>query len=181
MSNRIEDDYFEWMYDMVCSDVEDQNYRKIFEYLNLVEFVSIIPMDDNRIEDGINLRYRYAYENDIPSFRITETFGKKPCSVLEMMVALSVRCEETIMQNSVYGNRTPEWFWEMMHSLGLDGMCDENFNPIEAGRIVYIFINRRYNKNGKGGLFTIHDPRKDMRTVEIWYQMCFYLDELVGV
>lgn len=181
MSNRIEDDYFEWMYDMMCGDITDQSYREIFEYLNLVEFVSVIPMDENRAEDGINLRYRYAYENDLPSFKIMEAFGGKPCSVLEMMIALSIRCEESIMQNSVYGDRTSEWFWEMMHSLGLENTDDECFNALEAGHIIYIFINRRYKKNGEGGLFTIHDPRKDMRTVEIWYQMCFYLDELVGV
>ena len=85
------------------------------------------------------------------------------------------------MSDSTYGNRTKTWFWSMMRSLGLDNMDDECFNALEAGHILYIFLNREYDKNGRGGLFTIHDPRKDMREVEIWYQMCFYLDELIGV
>lgn len=181
MSNRIENDYFEWMYDMMCTGVTDKSYREIFEYLNLVEFVAVIPMDENRAEDGRNLRCRYAYENDFPSFQVIETFGRKPCSVLEMMIALAVRCEEAIMQNSEYGDRTAEWFWEMMRSLGLAHMDDNCFSALEAGHIIYIFLNRMYKRNGQGGLFTIHDPRKDMRKIEIWYQMCFYLDEFVGV
>jgi len=181
MSNRIESDYFVWMYDMMCNGIEDRSYFELFNYLNMVEFVPIIPMDENRAEDGRNLRYRYAYEANLASHDILEAFGGKPCSVLEMMIALSIRCEEAIMQNSDYGDRTSEWFWEMMKSLGLLYMDDSCFNMSEVGHILYIFMNRLYKKNGQGGLFTIHDPRKDMRKHEIWYQMCFYLDELVGV
>lgn len=180
ISNRIENDYLDWMYEMMCEGFED-SYREIFQYLNLVEFVPTIPMDENRSEDGRNLRYRFGYEADIPTYEITETFGDRPCSVLEMMIALSIRCEEAIMSDSTYGNRTKTWFWSMMRSLGLDNMDDECFNALEAGHILYIFLNRTYDKNGRGGLFTIQDPRKDMREVEIWYQMCFYLDELIGV
>ena len=180
ISNRIENDYLDWMYEMMCEGFED-SYREIFQYLNLVEFVPAIPMDENRSEDGRNLRYRFGYEVDIPTYEITETFGDRPCSILEMMIALSIRCEEAIMSDSAYGNRTKTWFWSMMRSLGLDKMDDECFNALEAGHILYIFLNRTYDKNGRGGLFTIQDPRKDMREVEIWYQMCFYLDELIGV
>ena len=43
-----------------------------------------------------------------------------------------------------------------------------------------IFMNRKYRRNGAGGLFTLKFPPRDMRMVEIWYQMCWYLDEFIG-
>ena len=43
----------------------------------------------------------------------------RPCSVLEMMIALSMRCEEQIMDDPDIGNRTGQWFWDMIDNLGL--------------------------------------------------------------
>ena len=34
-----------------------------------------------------------------------------------------------------------------------------------------------YKRNGEGGLFTINRRGLDMRSVEIWYQMCWHLQE----
>ena len=36
-----------------------------------------------------------------------------------------------------------------------------------------------YAPDGKGGLFTIRNPRFDMRSMEIWYQMNCYLNEII--
>ena len=42
--------------------------------------------------------------------------------------------------------------------------------------VIKRFLDRDYEPNGKGGLFTIKNCRQDLRKVEIWYQLCWYLD-----
>ena len=40
-------------------------------------------------------------------------------------------------------------------------------------------MNREYDSDGKGGLFTVKQSKYDMRTVEIWWQMNWYLDSIL--
>ena len=84
------------------------------------------------------------------------------------------------MDNDEYGNRVGQWFWEMVVCLGLGDMTDDEFNPSKVGHHLYIFINRLYEKNGRGGLFEVNDPSIDMRSYDIWYQMNFHLREIFG-
>lgn len=179
-SNRIERDYFRWLYGIVCSE-KGESYRKLLQYLQDVEFVPIVPMDENRVGDGLDLRNRFCREKRVSYKDMAECLGDRPCSVLEMMIALACRCEESIMHDPDYGDRTPYWFWCMIDSLGVSDMSDNNFRPIELGHIMYIFLNRMYERNGEGGLFTIHDNSKDMRKTDIWYQMNYYLNEIVPI
>ncbi len=59
--NELNNKYFEWMYQLVYNN-RRISYRKLFSYLHNVEFIYIIEMDGNRAEDGIDLRYRFGYE-----------------------------------------------------------------------------------------------------------------------
>ena len=178
MKNDYSVNYFNWMYALVCKN-KRMSYRKILAYLHEREFTYTIEFDGNRAEDGIDLRYRFSYElgrHDGP--RVAAYLDDGPCTVLEMMIALAVRCEENIMEDPTMGNRTGKWFWSMMANLGLSGMCDERFDERRAERIVDIFLNREYGEDGKGGLFTVRNTNRDLRDVEIWCQMCWCLDEL---
>ena len=105
----VEQEYFEWLYDLVCDNrySEGYSYRKLLSYLHDVEFTYTIPKDSNRAEDGLDLRYRFAYNT---GREYAEEYLDGPCSVLEMMVALAIRCEECIMDDPKYGNRTGQWF-----------------------------------------------------------------------
>lgn len=132
-------------------------------------------MDENRYRDGIDLRYRFGYERGVDHRLINLYFADEPCSMLEMMVALCLRCEEQIMSDEEEGNRTGEWFDHMMDSLGLTEVVYEK----EAYDILSRFINHEYEPDGKSGLFTIPNCEKDMRTAEIWYQAMWYLDEVL--
>lgn len=171
--------YFEWMYQLVCSEQYSRrlSYRKLLYLLHDTEFTYTIPMDGNRAEDGTDLRYRFGYENTYESPMIATYLDNRPCSVLEMMIALAIRCEEHIMDDPDIGNRTGQWFWNMIVNLGLGSMNDEKFNKNHAREIIQKFLNREYRQNGNGGLFTVRHCRVDLRSVEIWYQMCWYLDE----
>ena len=96
-----------------------------------------------------------------------------------MMVALAIRCEEHIMGDQDIGDRTGLWFWGMIENLGLLSMTDTAFNKRRVDEIIDIFLNREYKRNGEGGLFTVKNHRDDLRTVEIWYQLMWYLNEIM--
>lgn len=176
LRNKISDDYFEWIYNMLCGNRYRKPYtfRKLLMYLHSTEFIYFIPMDSNRYEDGINLRYRFAYDTGCAC---ADSYLDGPCSVLEMMVALSISCEE-IMDEPRIGDRTSQWFWGMVTNLGLGSMFDCRFDIQYVSETIYRFLHREYEPDGKGGLFTVKNCEDDLREVEIWYQACWYLDTI---
>lgn len=181
INNDLKNEYFDWMYDLVCDErwSKDSTYRKLFVRLYDTEFTYTVPMDGNRFEDGVNLRYRFGREHGIDERQIATYLDDRPCSVLEMMLALAIRCEENIMDNPDVGNRVGQWFWEMIVNLRLGNMKDDAFDPHYVDERLDIFLERRYGRDGSGGaLFRITDPSRDLRTAELWYQMCWYLSEL---
>jgi hypothetical protein len=170
--------YFAWMCDLVA-DEEHADYRKLLMYLHTVPFRYSVAHDDNRASDGVDLRYRFVEVLDHDYY--VSYLNESPCSVLEMMVALAVRCEEQIMDNPDSGNRTSYWFWGMIDNLGLFTETDNRFDKSYASGIVNRFLNRTYDADGTGGLFTVKHCSWDLRNVEIWYQMCWYLDEILDI
>lgn len=174
---RINNDYFEW----ICEEIDsgrftrDLSYRKLLMHLHNIEFTWCIPMDENRADDGIQLRRRFALANhDVSLSRCIHG----PCSVLEMMAALALRCEDIIMDDDLVGNRTGQWFWGMINSLGLTRMNDSRFDREYVDEIIATFLNREYAPDGRGGLFTIRYCDRDLRTVEIWCQLSWYLGSI---
>lgn len=180
MVNDLKDRYFDWMYHLVCDDryLKKTSYRKLLFYLNTVQFDYLLDMDGNRAADGENLRYRFGYEQNYSQVEVARYLDDHPCSILEMMVALAVRCEEHIMEDTNLGNRTGQWFWNMIVSLGLSSMTDDRFDQEYVDQVLRRFLDRNYAPDGKGGLFTV-PGRRDMPQVDIWYQMCFYLDTVL--
>ena len=183
IKDKLNNEYFNWMCDIVCSDrfAKDISYRKLLMCLHSINFRYSIRRDSNRADDGISLRYRFAL-----SANYDETLDKDiyhyitgPCSILEMILALAIRCEESIMDNTAFGNRTGQWFWGMITNLGLGSMTDDQFDKLYVEEIIERFIDREYEPNGKGGLFTIRNCDRDLRDVEIWFQLCYYLDNIM--
>ena len=177
IDERIQDEYFEWLCDLVDIGrfAKHVSYRKLLARLHCVEFKWFIPYDDNRADDGVQLRRRYALMKD--DLVITQSLNG-PCTVLEMMVALAMRCEETIMDDAELGNRTGQWFWGMVHSLGLSSMQDYKFDRDYVDEVIGRFLNREYEPDGRGGLFTVKHCPHDLRTVEIWSQLSWYLGSI---
>lgn len=179
IQDRIGNDYFEWLSDIVCRDRFSPHisFRKLLRCLHSIEFTYMLDKDSNRAADGMELRYRFAY--DYAGIEDAERYLTGPCSVLEMLVGLCIRCEETIMDDPQLGDRTGQWFWGMIVNLGLGSMTDQMFDRRYIEQQVSIFLKRRYRPNGEGGLFTIRDASRDLRNVEIWHQLLWYLDRLM--
>ena len=173
--------YFKWLLQLVNGNVAGgrRSYRKLLGYLHSVEFTYILDRDANRADDGIELRYRFGMENWYPRFEISDNLDTRPCSVLEMMVALSLRCEDQMADGYNIREDLGQWFWKMIKSLGLYRMTDDQYDPIFVEEKIRIFLERRYAPDGTGGLFTIKNSPYDLRENEIWYQMSWYLDGLL--
>lgn len=178
IEDRIKSDYFEWMYELVCNGrfVKPISYRQLLTFLHDTEFIYFVPYDENRAAEGIALRYRYCSIHDCED---AECYLTGPCSVLEMMVALAIRCEENIMDDPTKGDRTSQWFWGMITNLGLGSMSDSNFNEWLVNDIVTRFLERDYEPDGRGGLFTVKNWNRDMRTAEIWHQLMAYINSIM--
>lgn len=181
MSDIREDDYKEWLLQIV--NIDDYHYRthtKLFEKLYITEFYAIIHRDGNRLEDGLDLREDYL---DAMRGNITETVYMFPpfCSMLEMLVAFARRIEEDIMWDPDYGDRTDEWFWLMLDSLGLSDMTDDVFDEKIVENILNDFLERRNDVT----LFPNTNPKKvsqrgkKLSQVELWYQMNYYFGEII--
>ena len=173
----LESSYVAWLEDLCVGNIYggDISYHKLIDHLYKTPFRYSIKMDSNRVGDGLALRYRYLCSTN----REGETITDNPCSVLEVMVALALRCEETIMMNSDYGDRTQQWFWSMINSLGLGVYYDDNFNKKEINDILDRWLDREFEPDGRGSLFTLRHPKCDMRDVEIWFQFNHYLAEII--
>lgn len=178
--DEIAEEYFSWLCELVSGEEYDiSKYGKLMRKLHETDFTYGIAMDGNRAEDGINLRYRFGrakgYDERITAIEL----DYRPCSVLEMMVALAVRCEEQIMIDLDVGLNAGRWFWIMVENLGLETVTNAKYDDGFVLFVVERFLNRNYYKNGEGGLFKVTNPNSDMREIEIWYQMCCYLNELL--
>ena len=171
-SHNLRDEYFDYLVDIVGGD---HGYSMALRRLFIYSFEYYVDGDDNRAADGVDLRFDFACSDE----EIDWIFASMPedCTVLEMMVALAVRVENDIMYNPDFGDRTSEWFWIMFENLGLNKYPDEQYDEEAVDGIIDILVQRRYRRNGIGGLFYVTDPKIDMREVEIWYQMNYYFCE----
>ena len=171
MNEPLENLYFNWL----CAKVlnlkpihEEETFWNLLRKLHKTEFVWTISGDDNRAEDGKELRREFIFQAEIPDnpeWRLV--IG---CSVLEMLIAFARRAEFQTDESA------PLWFWEFLSNLGLDGFSDQKGMEEEyVDLVLEDFIWRTYSPDGEGGMFPIRNPSSDQREVEIWYQFCEYL------
>ena len=155
--------YFRWLLRKIRYDPNIDCDVGDLKLLFNTEFTYKCANDDNRASDGIELRYRfdkdYIHDDDWP------------CSVLEMMIALADRCDKNIMGEPGDPDNTAKWFWVMMNNLDMATTKED----LEI--IVKKMLDRKYDRDGFGGLFPLKYPNEYQRNVEIWFQLCAYLDE----
>lgn len=163
--------YFRWL----CTKINDPYmedphiYSKLLWQMHTTEFKPTMWQDSHRVMDAIEFRREFSNE------RMPE-----PVGIFEVMVALCDRIENETMGGTVAWDRTADWFWGMIASLGLLDMTDDNYDEEHVARMLRRFMRRRYEPNGSGSLFTVRRKDVDMRKYEIWYQAALYLNEVLG-
>ena len=150
-------DYIQWLYD----NYGCPNYTiELFEYLASKNYIWQMTLDANRAAAGLRLRDQFAYETGV--YRSDVADG--PCSVLEMLCALA----EDVYDNC--GQRTPIFFLNaMLDNLGIVKNIDN------ANYILDRWLNRDYEADGKGSIFYIPNCQVDLRRMDVWSQMKFYI------
>lgn len=178
--------YFSWLSLIVTNDPVSKrdSYSMLLRYLFNTKFFFLNSSDVDRAIDGIYLRKMFIadrvqfYGLDNQEFyRLNADLGD--CRILEMMIGLARRCEMDTMYNNILGDRTGQWFWEMIASLKLGQMTDACFDQEYVESRVMNFMNRNYKVNGEGGLFTVNNVTDDMRRISICKQMNLYLNEVL--
>lgn len=172
MNVPLDEEYFVWLYSQIGSvktTSRSKTYWNLAKILFTTEFVWLVPNDDNRIEDGRNLRFEFCEERGIEAER---EWLRLPCSILELLIALSRRLSFEADEQAKW------WFWHMMQNLGLEGLNDASgFRQRDVADILNDLIWRQYKPDGRGGLFPLNEPAEDQRRVEIWRQLNAYLME----
>lgn len=176
MSAPLDELYLTWLYSQVGSvklTTKTRTYWSLLRQLHSTEFVWQIRNDDNRVEDGRDLRLEFIAEEDESD--PDPAWMDLGCSMLELLVVLS---RELFFQ--VEGEPR-DWFWHLIDNLGIrinDREYDRRAElAIDAACKAVIF--RTYSSDGRGGLFPLHRPNDDQRDVEIWYQLNAYLLEML--
>ncbi len=169
MKNR----YLDYLYKIVRKNIP---YVRLIQKLFSMEFYSFVPNDDNRVADGLYLRSEFCEKEELHALSFCPD---GPCTVLEMLIGLSLRLEFETSQ-SKYEKTPREWFWILIDNLGLSEFNDEVYTSEidqHVENVIQICIDRKYSYLGEGGLFPLKRARSDQRTTEIWYQMSAYLLE----
>lgn len=177
VNKSFNEDYFYWLVEIINPGNLRGRYDKVLRYLHSVRFTWTIPTDESREIDGRSLRERFIIEEGLDPI-MSDIMSFDGCTVLEMMVALALRCENEIMESPEYPDRTDVWFWTMMDNMDIS-MPDGKFDEFWASRQVHIMLNREYEYDGSnGGLFVVPNPRGDLTRTDIWYQLMWYLTSL---
>lgn len=170
----IDERYFDWLYSIVSnrSDNPDRSHTLLCERLHRTPFQWYIRNDENRSEDGRDLRHEFIDVNR--ERHVDEGWLSLDTSVFEMMIALARRA-------SFQTNWGPEvWFWKMLDNLELGKYVDSRYHSAiddAVSRSIDRVIQREYEPSGLGGFFPLRDPGRDQREVELWYQLSAYLLE----
>lgn len=155
---------------------EQKNYWKLFQCLYSIDYRAIIRNDENRGVDGLDLRDHYDYYFPDASCSIVELLADKPCSVLEMMVALCNRMEQGFLYDA-YDDWIPMIFMQMLSNLGLEHITDDNYDPDYIAEVIERWLNREFEYDGSGSLFRLDNPPEDIRNVETWMAMSWFINE----
>lgn len=170
----LDEMYFKWLYGLVnqSSRNPSPSYWRLFKKLHCKEFVWVVPNDDNRLEDGKELRY--AFIDDVGLMDVDLSWVNLGCSMLELFIGLSRRLSFEA------GGEPREWFWRLMTNLHLEYYSDnERIPENEIDEILDRVIWRTYDWDGQGGLFPLKFPTEDQRHVELWYQLNAYVMEMI--
>lgn len=165
MREDLEALYFDWL----CAKVLDSDhagYTTLLSMLHREKFVWLVSMDENRAEDGKDLRRDFFKESYIKK---DHEWNNQECSVLEMLIALARRAEFQTNDSVVW------WFWTFIRNLGLD---NPGIDEHEFGDRMHVVLWRLYQCDGSdGGMFPLNGDFGDQRTTELWYQLCHFIEE----
>lgn len=175
-----------WLKDLI--GFNSDSYFRLINILHNTLFIYDIDRDNNREEDGIELRNDFFNDRFIklpgPLEKLMNrefpAYWNNRCSVLEMLIALSLRMNDEYV-GDIEESITDKIFYDLISNLGLENMDDRSLsdpkNEKKVKSIIKRWLTRRFDYSGNGSIFPIKNPSRDQRTIEIWEQMLEYINE----
>lgn len=171
----LNDRYFKWLLGLLGfkDPINDCGYISMLSYLYSKDFKLTDPIvghDDNRLDDGFDLRAQYSNNFTDPEF--PEIF-EEPVTVLEVLTAFAVRIDDDIMYDGAL--HASKWFFIMIDNLGMTNFTDDrlglDWTIDDEEQIIDIWMSRQYGPDGKNTIFPLKNTAFDQRNLEMWYQM----------
>jgi len=179
--------YFEWLSTLVFPTKEERKgHSGMLALLHQYNFIfdkKNHPLDENRLQDGIYLRTIFLQRMDVSQVifsdeEISIWLCHRPCSCLEMICSLANRISNDIMADYENPDTIAYWAQLMLSNLHILDSTNDDYNALQyIGHSITNFMERKYAKNGDGGLFILRDPTVDARTMDIWAIMSKYIME----
>jgi len=177
MSRRTNQDlkeaYLRWLEPQLRDDHGNpgDTYWGLINFMFDKAFEAIMPMDENRMADGLDLRLEFTREQNLQP-KTLDSIG--PCSFLEVLIGLSRR----VAFNA--GGDAPGWAWQLLGNLEMQRLTDPFTRPKQrkAQEVMDAVISRTYMPDGMGSFFPLAWAEDDMTQIELWYQMSAYVGEL---
>lgn len=179
----VKERYLKWLCGLVgLHNRRGLSYWMLARELYSIPYKAMIGSDHDREYDGRNLRYIFSHECCPGRPEQILLLLEGPCSVLEMLVAFSMRIDDWLNGGDEHERR--RWFFQMLYNLKIDwyddGACSSMDGRAFADDVesrLDIWMTRRHRWNGEGGLFPLRTADRDQRQVDIWYQLQAYLKE----
>jgi hypothetical protein len=171
----IKQEYFNHLVDMVVDKRHPKvDYIPLLDLLHSLKFEWSIDMDENRASDGAFLRDKWLDSEGLYSYKYE--FEDEKVSVLEVLIGIAERFEYQV-GNIMDGDHISERFWEILRNLDVEKYSAGNYKPLNIKEKVRNWMLRRYKRDGSGSIFPVKKCEKDMREMQIWDQMSFYIME----
>lgn len=173
-ADELEQQYYIWLTNWVAR--WRMTHSMLLAKLYDTPFRVTLTMDENRVGDGLALRTRFIYDSGLTSTERDMLKICRPCSILEIMIALILRFEEEYAVNEQDEDPINARFGYMLNSLGLAADDDTTYmgDQNRVNLILLVFLDRAYHADGRGGLFYIPGAREDMRQIELWRQIMIW-------
>lgn len=181
-------EYFEWLVSKVTSPAvpDDAQARIVLQVLRDIR-IQGLPMDDDapRLEDGKQLRTNFMDDTGMAAHSYKEALEPESgfCTVLELLVALSMRMDDIMRDPLDPCSSVPSCFWGMVST-----MVGQPFYPCSywafsanASSAVVVaessmkFLGRQYDPTGHNGNIFIDMSGIDLRAIDIWAQACRFM------
>ena len=164
--------YFDSLINELQVNSGDLNdYIPLLHQLYAIEFKVKLPKDNDRVAKAMLMRRQFE---EISGYDLNNMYG---CSVLEVLVGLSVIIAEDILGDEEAPELKLVLFMDFLNNLGLMGCVGDRYDRGDACIRVEIWMNRDFEPDGLGSPFPLNNPPGDMRDAEIWKQAMWYLAE----
>ena len=184
-TNNLSELYLVWLLNLINADnYKGKSYIKLCSLLNKIPFKPVMKLDENRSSDVQSLLRETYIQSQSDWYRLNNDeimeLPAWPVSFLELIISLAMRIDLDFMREINGIDNTRIYFWVLVRNLGFLSFDDDNWNEdsiISVVNRLNIVQERKYDFNGNGGLFPLENAEMDQRNVQIWNQLCQFVNQ----